>query len=79
MPQWSVDELRGAMFGNIALDTQSIEAAVTGSLEKMEAVAFTGGGFDGVPQGWSTSPLAERALSVPPPPRRRSPVVPPSR
>ena len=45
---WTIDELRGAMFGGIPLDTQSVDAAVTGSLETMEAVALTGGGFEGV-------------------------------
>ena len=45
---WSLDELRGAMFGGMPLDTQSIDAAVQGSLETMEAVALTGGGIDGV-------------------------------
>ena len=43
--EWSVDELRGAMFGGVPLDTQSIEAAVTGTMETMEAVGLTGGGF----------------------------------
>ena len=42
---WSLDELRGAMFSGIPLDTQSIEAAVMGSLETMESVALTGGGY----------------------------------
>ena len=32
--EWSIDELRGAMMAGIPLDTQSIEAAVTGSMEK---------------------------------------------
>ena len=41
---WSLDELRGAMFGGMPLDTQSIDAAVQGSLETLEAVALTGGG-----------------------------------
>ena len=41
--EWSIDELRGAMFAGIPLDTESIEAAVTGSLETMESVALTGG------------------------------------
>ena len=45
--EWSSDELRGAMFAGHALDTYSIEAAVTGSLETMEAVGLHGGGFPG--------------------------------
>lgn len=45
--EWSVSELRGAMFGGRALNTESIEAAVMGSLETMEAVGLTGGGYDG--------------------------------
>ena len=45
--EWSVQELRGAQMAGRALDTDSIEAAVVGSLETMEAVAFTGGGYDG--------------------------------
>jgi hypothetical protein len=40
--EWSVDELRGSMFGGFPLDTESIDAAVTGSLETMEAVALVG-------------------------------------
>ena len=42
---WTIDELRGAMFGGLPLETQSMEAAVTGSLEKMEAVALTGSSY----------------------------------
>ena len=45
--EWSIQELRGAQMAGRALDTESIEAAVMGSLETMEAVAFTGGGFAG--------------------------------
>ena len=45
--EWSVQELRGAQMAGRALDTDSIEAAVMGSLESMEAVAFTGDGYDG--------------------------------
>ena len=45
--EWSVQELRGAQMTGRALDTESVEAAVMGSLETMEAVAFTGGGYDG--------------------------------
>ena len=43
--EWSIDELRGAMMTGVPLDTQSIEAAVTGTMETMEAVALTGGGY----------------------------------
>ena len=46
--EWSIDELRGAMMAGIPLDTQSIEAAVTGSMERLEAVALYGAGYDGV-------------------------------
>ena len=42
---WSIDELRGAMFGGTALDTQAIDAAVMGSLETMESVGLLGGGY----------------------------------
>ena len=45
--EWSISELRGAMMGGTPLDTESIEAAVTGSLETMEAVGLTGGGYEG--------------------------------
>ena len=45
--EWSIDELRGAMMAGIPLDTESIEAAVTGNMETLEAVALTGGGYDG--------------------------------
>ena len=38
--EWSIDAIRGAMFGKLPLDTMSIEAAVVGSLETMEAVAL---------------------------------------
>ena len=40
--EWSVQEIRGAQLAGQALDTESIEAAVMGSLEKMEEVAFIG-------------------------------------
>lgn len=39
---WSVDELRGAMMGGVPLDTENIDAAVEGSLEKMEEVGLLG-------------------------------------
>ena len=41
--QWSISELRSAMFANIPLNTYSIEAAVTGTLERMESLGLTGG------------------------------------
>ena len=40
--EWTVQEIRGAQLAGISLDTESIEAAVMGSLEKMEEVAFVG-------------------------------------
>ena len=43
--EWSVDELRGAMMAGTPLDTESIEAAVTGTMETMEAVGLTGGDY----------------------------------
>ncbi len=43
--EWSLDELRGAMYTGVALDTETIEAAVTGTMETMEAVALTGGEY----------------------------------
>lgn len=43
--EWSIDELRGAMFAGIPLDVEAVEAAVTGTLETMEAVGLTGGGY----------------------------------
>ena len=46
--EWSIDELRGAMMAGTPLDTESVDAAVMGSLETMEAVALTGGGYEGV-------------------------------
>ena len=36
--EWSVDEIRGAMFAGFPLDTVPLEAAVRGSLKTMEAV-----------------------------------------
>ena len=39
---WSLDELRGAMFAGVPLDTESIDAAIVGAMEAMEAVALTG-------------------------------------
>ena len=42
---WSVDELRGAMFAGIPLDTESIDAAIRGLMETMEAVGLTGGDY----------------------------------
>ena len=43
---WSIDELRGAMMGDFALDTENIEAAVMGTLEHMEDVGLTGAQYD---------------------------------
>lgn len=43
--EWSIDELRGAMMGGLPLDTQSIDAAVTGTLESMEEMGLTGGDY----------------------------------
>ena len=40
--EWSIQEIRGAQMAGRALDTDSVEAAVMGSLEKLEEVAFTG-------------------------------------
>ena len=40
--EWSIDELRGAMMAGIPLDTETVNAAVTGSLEKMEEVGLLG-------------------------------------
>ena len=51
---WSVDELRGAMFGGFPLDTESIDAAVRGSLETMEEVALIGEGQGGYVTGDSS-------------------------
>ena len=41
---WSMDELRGAMMAGFALDTESIEQAVTGSLKTMERTGLLGDG-----------------------------------
>ena len=43
--EWSLDELRGAMFAGLALDTESIDAAVVGTMETMEEVGLTGGDY----------------------------------
>ena len=43
--EWSIDELRAAMMNGIPLDTETVDDAVTGTLETMEAVALTGGGY----------------------------------
>ena len=40
--EWTIQEIRGAQLAGQALDTESIEAAVMGSLEKLEEVAFIG-------------------------------------
>ena len=45
--EWSISELRGAMFGGFPLDTQSMEAATTGTMETMEEVALLGYSVDG--------------------------------
>ena len=39
---WSVDELREAMFGGVPLDTESVDAAVRGTMETMEATGLVG-------------------------------------
>lgn len=41
---WSISELREAMFAGIPLDTESIDAAVRGSMETMERVGLLGYG-----------------------------------
>ena len=43
--EWSIDELRGAMMAGVPLDTESINAAVTGTMETMEAVGLSGGDY----------------------------------
>ena len=43
--EYSIDELRGAMMAGTPLDVKVIEAAVMGTLETMEAVGLTGGGY----------------------------------
>lgn len=40
--EWTIQEIRGAQLAGMSLDADSIEAAVMGSLEKLEEVAFTG-------------------------------------
>ena len=40
--EWAIDELRGAMMAGTALDTDSVDAAVTGTLERMEYVGLIG-------------------------------------
>ena len=40
--EWSIDELRGAMMTGFPLDTESVEAATMGSLERMEETALLG-------------------------------------
>lgn len=42
---YSVEDMRQAIFQGIPLATTSIEAAVTGCMETMEQVAFTGGDY----------------------------------
>ena len=43
--EWSLSELRSARFAGTPLDTESIEAAITGLMETMEEVALTGGDY----------------------------------
>ena len=43
--EWSLDELRGAMYTGVPLDTESIDAAVMGAMETMESVGLTGGDY----------------------------------
>ena len=62
--EWSVDELRGAMFAGTPLDTESIDAAVMGSLETMEAVALVGA------DEATTADSTVRGLCNLPPPER---------
>ena len=42
---YSIEELRQALYQGVPLQTTSIEAAVTGCMETMEQVAFTGGNY----------------------------------
>ena len=60
---WSVDELREAMFAGVPLDTESVDAAVRGTMETMEAVGLTGGGYSDrglLNLQYTTVPAAER-------------------
>ena len=43
--EWSLSELRSARFAGTPLDTESIDAAITGLMETMEEVALTGGDY----------------------------------
>lgn len=52
--EWSIDELRGAMFGGFPLDNEAIDAAVRGSLETMEEVALIGEAQSGFTTGDTT-------------------------
>ena len=50
---WTRAEIRGAMFGNFPLQMETIEAAITGTLDSMEVRALTG---DGGGQGLVNQP-----------------------
>lgn len=75
--EWSLDELRGAMYAGLPLDTESIEAAVMGTMETMEEVGLTGGdygdqglfnlpttGANAVTQSDSPNPWANDAMTA---------------
>lgn len=40
--KWSIDELRNGVFGGIALDTETIDAAVKGAMDHIEEVGISG-------------------------------------
>ena len=39
---WTIDELRGALLAGTPIDTESLDAAISGTLDTMEELAFTG-------------------------------------
>ena len=42
VPEWTVEDVRAAMFGGIALDTETVQAATTGAMDHIEMVGLMG-------------------------------------
>ena len=62
---WSIDEIREAMFGGVPLDTESVDAAIRGEMETMEATALTGGEYGDLGLlnlRYNSGPSADRVL-----------------
>ena len=47
VPEWTREDVRAAMFGGVALDTETVRAATTGAMDHIEEVGLRGDGARG--------------------------------